>query len=204
MAPRSLRSKKAERRHHHNQNRLQRGGNQLKIPGLLDAQVIQARHQPCNKDGEELRPFHGKRHARNRIREVRECWKELECARQPHGNSRDRARLGHREPCPHIKEARRVAVSAAQVDVFAARIRHHGAQFRIRHGSEERQQSARDPRQVHQRRGAGIAHHLAWDQKNPAADYRPDHDRDSFARAEDARQAERRTSLRCVQRFLHV
>ena len=203
-----LGAEKTQRHHNQNQNCLQHGKHQLKIAGLLDAEIIQPGNQPGDRDGEYLRPEEREGQARNGIRQVRKDGKELERARQAQSDGRDRSRLGHRKPGPHVEETRRVPVGAAQVDIFAARIRHHGAQFRVSHGSKKREQSTHDPRQVDQQRGASVAHHLAGNEKNAAADNGPDHDRNGFARAEDARQAGGRTiagtTLRSAQKFLHL
>ncbi len=47
---------KAERDHNEDENRFQDGEDKLEVAGLLDAQVVQAGHEPDHGDGEDLRP----------------------------------------------------------------------------------------------------------------------------------------------------
>ena len=47
---------KHKRRHDENQNSLEHGEDELKVAGLLDAQIVQPGDEPCHGDGEHLRP----------------------------------------------------------------------------------------------------------------------------------------------------
>ncbi len=113
---------------------------------------------------------------------------ELQCAGQADGDGRGRGRLGHGKPGPHIEKGGRVAVSAAQKDVPAAGVGQHGAQLGIGHGAEEREQAAGEPGEINERRGAGVAHHLAGNQKDAAADDGADDDGRGLAGAQHAGQ----------------
>ena len=104
------------------------------------------------------------------------CGKEAERTGQPDGDGRDGRRLGHGEPRPHVEKGGRIAVGSAQVDIFAARIGQHGAQFGVGHRAEQRQQAAHDPCQVDESRRADILHHLARHEEDAAADDGAHHD----------------------------
>ena len=97
-------------------------------------------------------------------------------ARQADGDGGDRGGLGDRKPRPHIKKGGRIAIGAAQVDIFAAGVGQHGAELGIGHGAEEREQPADDPCKINERGGAGVAHHFAGHKKNAAADDGADDD----------------------------
>ena len=121
-------------------------------------------------------------------REPVERGEDAQRAGQAAGDGGDGGGLGHREPGPHIEEGGGVAVDAAQVDVLAAGVGQHGAQFGVGHGAEEREQAADDPRQVDQRGRADVVHHLAGNEEDAAADDGADHDGGGLACAEHARQ----------------
>ena len=101
---------------------------------------------------------------------------EFQRARQADGDGGDGCGLGDGEPGPHIEEGGGVAVGAAEVDVFAAGIGKHGAEFGVGHGAEEREQAADDPGEIDKRGGAGVAHHLGGDKEDAAADDGADDD----------------------------
>ena len=113
---------------------------------------------------------------------------ELQGAGQADGDGGDGGGLGDGEPRPHVEEGGRVAVGAAQVDVFAAGVGKHGAEFGVGHGAEEREQAADDPGEIDERGGAGVAHHLAGHEKDAAADDGADDDGGGLGCAEDAGQ----------------
>ena len=164
------------------------GEDELKVAGLLDAEVVQPGDEPGDGDGEDLRPEQGNRAADGLRSEPVEGRKELQRAGQADGDGGDGGGLGHGEPGPHVEEGGRVAVGAAQVDILAAGIGQHGAQLGIGHGAEKREQPAHDPGQVDQRGGADILHHLAGDKKDAAADDGAHHDGRGLAGAQDAGQ----------------
>ena len=84
------------------------------------------------------------------------------------------------------KEIRQGVRSVANVNVLAARLRPHGAKFGIGQRAEEREQSADQPGQIYQFRGADRLHHLGRDQEYAAADDGADYDRGGVADAEVA------------------
>ena len=113
---------------------------------------------------------------------------DAEGSREPAGDGGDRGRLGDGEPGPHVEEGGSVAVGTAQVDVFAAGVGQHGAQLRVCHGAEEREQAADDPREINERGRADVLHHFARNQKDAAADDGADDDGRRLAGAEHAGQ----------------
>ncbi len=170
------------------QNPLEHREDKLKVSGFLYPKTVQPGHEPGDEDGEDLRPEQRQRSADGQVTEAMECGKELEGAGQADGDGGDRGRLGHGEPGPHIKESGSVAVRAAQVDIFAAGIGQHGAQFCIGHGAEQREQAADNPGQVDKRRRTDVLHHLPGNQEDAAADDGADDDSRSLAGAQNARQ----------------
>ena len=119
------------------------------------------------------------------------CAEDSEGAREAAGDCGDRGWLGHREPCPHVKEGGGVAIGAAQVDVLAAGVGEHGAEFGVGHGAEEREKTADDPREVNEHGRACVLHHFAGDEEDAAADDGADDDGGGLAGAKDAGQVSR-------------
>ena len=102
--------------------------------------------------------------------------KDRQRSRQARGYAGDRGGLGDGEPCPHVEKRRHVAIDPADIHVLAAGVGEQGAQLRIGHRAEEREQAARDPRQIHQARRARGAHHFLGNEKDSAADDGAHHD----------------------------
>jgi len=123
------------------------GEDKLKIGGFLDAEIVEAGDKPSDGDGEDLRPdeWNG---PRDGCTEPVKCGKEAKRAREADGDSRDGCGFGHGKPRPHVKECRGIAVGSAQVDIFAASVGQHGAEFGVGHGAEEREKAADDPGEV--------------------------------------------------------
>ncbi len=159
---------------------------ELEVAGLLDAEVVESGHEPGDADGEDLRPKNGE--ATDRRGKPMKCGEDAEGAREAAGDGSNGGGLGDSEPRPHIEEGGGVAVRAAEVDIFAARIRQHGAELGVGHGAEEREQAADDPSEIHQGGGAGVAHHFAGHKKDAAADDGADDDGRGLAGAENARE----------------
>ena len=159
----------------------------MEVAGLFDAEVVESGHEPGDGDGEDLRPENGQCRATWCGEEVKRG-EDAEGARESAGDGGDGGGLGDGEPCPHIEEGGRVAVGAAEIDVFAAGVREHGAEFGVGHGAEEREQAADDPGEVDERGGAGVAHHLAGDEEDAAADDGADDDGGGLRCAEDTRE----------------
>ena len=113
---------------------------------------------------------------------------EFQRARQADGDGGDGGGLGDGEPCPHVEEGGRVTVGAAQIDVLAAGVGKHRAEFGVGHGAEEREQAADDPGEIDKGRGAGVAHHLAGDKEDAAADDGADDDGRGLGCAQHARK----------------
>ena len=122
------------------------------------------------------------------VREPVKGREDAERAGKAAGDRGDRGRLGDRKPRPHVEEGGGVAVGAAQVDVLAAGIGQHRAEFRIGHGAEEREQAADNPREIDERGRAGVFHHFAGHEEDAAADDGPHHDGRGLAGAEHAGQ----------------
>ncbi len=98
-------------------------------------------------------------------------------ANESGGKRRNRSRLRDEKPCPRVKKSSQGAVTIADVNIFATRLRLHGAQFGVSQCSKERKQSAHQPGQINQLGRAGSLHHLGGNQKDSAADNGADHDR---------------------------
>ena len=77
------------------------------------------------------------------------------------------------EPGPGVEKAAQRTVGVADINIFSARLRLHGAKFGIGERAKKRKQPAHQPRQIHQLRRAHGLHHLGGNQKNSAADDRP-------------------------------
>ncbi len=122
------------------------------------------------------------------IAEPVEGGEEAERAGEADGDGGDGGGLGDGKPGPHVEEGGGVAVGAAQVDVFAAGVGQHGAEFGVGHGAEEREQAADDPGEIDERGGADVLHHLARHKEDAAADDGADDDGRGLAGAEDAGQ----------------
>ena len=101
---------------------------------------------------------------------------DAEGAGESAGDGGDGGGLGDGEPCPHVEEGGGVAIGSAEVDVLAAGVGQHGAEFGVGHGSEEREQAAGDPGKIDERGGAGVAHHLRGNKEDAAADDGSDDD----------------------------
>ena len=91
-------------------------------------------------------------------------------AHETGGQSRDRSRLRDEKPGPGVKKSSQRAVTVADVNILAAGLRLHGAQFGVGQRSKERKQSAHQPRQVNQLCRPSGLHHLGRNQKNSTAD----------------------------------
>ena len=122
---------------------------------------------------------------------VEECEhrKRSEDAHESHRESCDGSRLGDGEPRPRVEEARQRAVSIANVNVFAASLRLHGAELGIGDGARQRQYAADDPGEIDQPSRANGLHHLGRDQEDTAADDGADHDRAGMAYAQVTRKS---------------
>jgi hypothetical protein len=176
----------AERCDDKNEDALQNSEDKLKISGFFDAEIVQSCHEPGDGDGEDLGPKQWQ--AGDVVTEKVKCRKHAEGTREAAGDGGDGGRLGNGEPGPHVEKGGRVAVGSAQVDILAAGVRHHGAEFGIGHGAEEREQATDDPGEIDKRRRADILHHLARNEKNAAADNGADYNGGRLAGAEHARQ----------------
>ncbi len=124
-----------------------------------------------------------------------ECGEELQGARESDGDGGDGGGLGDGEPGPHIKEGGCVTVGSAEVDIFAAGVGEHGAEFGVGHGAEEREQAADDPGEIDEGGGAGVAHHFGGNEKDAAADDGADDDGGGLRCAEYTGEIGRSLSL---------
>ena len=96
--------------------------------------------------------------------------KRAEDADDAGGNGGDGGWLGDDEPGPGVEESGERAVGVAHVDVFAAGLGLHGAEFGITECAEEGEQAADDPSGVDELGGADGLHHLGGNEEDAAAD----------------------------------
>ena len=98
------------------------------------------------------------------------------------------AGAGDRERNPAIEKADQSAIGAAQVDVVAARLRHHGGDFRVGERAGQRQQSCGEPYHQHELGTADIAGHDPGLQEDAGADHVGDIDGRCGPRTHPARE----------------
>ena len=103
-------------------------------------------------------------------REERKDWKCTENTNQSGRDGRHRSRLRDDEPSPCVKKSAKRPVRIANINIFAARLRLHRAEFRVSKRAEEREQSAHQPSQIHQLGRAHRLHHLSGNQKDSTPD----------------------------------
>ena len=127
-----------------------------------------------------------KRRRDRRLIEERQRAKGAENADEPGRRGRDRCRLGDGEPCPGVEKRGQRPVGVADVDVFAAGLRLHGAKLGVGHGAKHREQAADDPDEIDEACRADRLHHLGGNEKDAAADDGADDDRGRVAGAEIA------------------
>ena len=103
------------------------------------------------------------------VGEERKHRKSLKDSNQPRRNGRDRRRLGDQKPGPGIQKSGQRPVGIANINILAARLRLHRAQFRIGERAEEREQPPHQPSQINQLSRPDRLHHFSRDQKDSAA-----------------------------------
>ena len=162
----------AEADHHDAKNdcHLQHREHELEFAGLLDSKVVQKRNENGSGNGHKLSPGDGERDRDNVRGEERKDRERAENANQSGRDRGYRCRLGDDEPRPGIEKASQGSVSVADINIFAAGLRLHGAQFGVGERAKKRQQPAHQPRQIHQLGGTYRLHHLGGNEKNSAAD----------------------------------
>ena len=180
----------AERGDDENEHGLKNREDELEVAGFFDPEVIESGDQPCDGDGEDLRPQEWC--AGNVIGEEVKCRKDPESACESAGDGCDGCGLCDGKPCPHVEKGGRVAIGSAEIDVLAAGVGEHSSEFGVSHGAEEREQAARDPGEIDHSGRAGVAHHFRWDEKDTAADDGADDDGGGLRGAEDAGKVSRR------------
>ncbi len=97
------------------------------------------------------------------------------------GNGRGLDDQQHR---PAIKEAAERAKSLAQVDVLAARLRHHCGELAEAQRADERHHAGKDPDQQQQARAADLMSDIRGDEENAGADHRPGDDHRGVKKAQ--------------------
>jgi hypothetical protein len=120
------------------------------------------------------------------VGEKRKDRKRSQNPHQPGGDRGDRRGLGDHKPSPGIEKSAQWTVRVADINVFAARLRLHRAQFGVSERAKKRKQPAHQPRQIYELSRAYRLHHLGGNQKNSAADDCSHHHRRRLADAQSA------------------
>ncbi len=107
-------------------------------------------------------------------------------ARESHDDRGDRSRLNDEEQRPAVEKSPQRRIRFAQVNVLAARLRHHRRKFAVGERRGERHESGDDPREREAARRARLPRDVRGDEKNSGADHRAD---DDHRRIEDAQLA---------------
>jgi hypothetical protein len=89
---------------------------------------------------------------------------------------------------PAIEETAEWAVGVANKDVFAAGLRLHRSELRIRQSAAHREQGTSDPRSKHEIGCAHGLHHFRRDKEDAAANDGSDHDRSGVAGSQTLRE----------------
>src|SRR6202020_220171 len=100
----------------------------------------------------------------------------------------DRAGLSDNEPGPGVEKSGHGAVAVADVDVFSAGLRLHGAEFGVSECTEKREQAAYEPGEIYELRRAYRLHHFRRNKEDTAADDRAHDDGGGLAYPEVARE----------------
>jgi hypothetical protein len=95
-------------------------------------------------------------------------------------------RRGYHEAHPAVEKSPQIAIRGANVDIFAARFRHHAAEFGERQCAGERHESGDDPCHHHHPGRADFLRHDRRLKKHAGPDHRADHKRSGPGEIESA------------------
>ena len=142
----------AESSHHNRQNDddLQNREEQLELSGALHANPIDERDEHNGGDGQKLSVGDREWPADEGVAKKGERGKRAKDAHNAGGDRRQCS--GHRdgEVRPAIQEATKGAVGVANINVFAAGLRLHRAEFCVRQSAAYREQATNDPGSKHE------------------------------------------------------
>ncbi len=108
---------------------------------------------------------------------------------EAHGHGGDGSRLDHQEQRPAVEEPPERRVGLAQVDVLAARLRHHRRQLAVGESGGDRQQPGHHPDRQQPAGGPHLPRDLGRDDEDPRADHRAGHDHGRIEKPELADEA---------------
>ena len=184
VLPRSAGGRESDDSHTHNHHHLQHGENQLKLPRALDAYIVQPGNECGGGNGYQLSVGNDKRRAHGCVIQKHERGKCPENSHDSGSDGRHRTGLSDGKPGPRIKESQPWPVGVANVNILAAGLRLHRAQFGVGHRSRHRQHATHKPRQVNQLRRPDRLHHLGRNQEDATANDRAHHDSAGLAYAQ--------------------
>src|ERR1022692_2459126 len=144
------------------------------------------------------------RNAEVREESLREERKDREGFEDPHQASSyrcNRSRFSDQKPGPRIQKSRQRPVRVTNINVLAARLRLHSAQFGISQRTEKREQPSDHPSEIYKSSRPYRLHHLGWNQKNSAPDDGPDHNGPRMGQPQVARQFRAELAVLCG--FVH-
>ena len=96
--------------------------------------------------------------------------------------------LNHQEQRPAVEKSPQRRERFAQINILAARARHHRRQFAIGKRARYRQKSGEQPCDQQPSRAAQVPRHFRADDKDSRADHGPDHHHSRIVEAEAARK----------------
>jgi hypothetical protein len=111
---------------------------------------------------------------------------QAEEPRERNGDCRNRAGLDDQEERPAVEKAPERRERLAQVNVLAARPRHHGGQLAVRQRRRQRQQPRDEPRGEQPSRAAHLPSDVGRDEEDARPDHRPDNDHRRVEQTEPA------------------
>src|SRR5579862_4212557 len=120
------------------------------------------------------------------MREEGKSGKIAENADEAGGDGSERCRFRNEHRRPGIEKSAQWSVSIANINVLAAGLRFHRAQFCVGESAKEGKQSADEPCEINESRRADRLHHLRGNEKNATADDRAHHNRGGMTHAERA------------------
>ena len=194
IVPATRRCREAEQHDDDNHHYLQAGKNELEFSCFFYAQIIQPGNQQGGGNCDQMAVLDLEDAATRELpvrQSVIQDFEPGESAQHPYqagGYGGNGCWLGDQEPGPGVQKSHQPAVGVADVNIFAARLRLHRAQFGVSHGAEKREKATHDPRQINQLGRSYRLHHLGGNQEDAAADDGAHHHRAGMAHAQLAQQ----------------
>ena len=179
--------------------------NVLNDSSVLEAPRVGPRERGDQQNRDDLRRGQRQRVARadvdwrNQVAVVgnprRQC-AQVSCEADRHRG--DRARLDDEEQRPAVEESEQRPESFAQVNVLAARARHHGGKLSVGYSGHHGHEAAHRPGEEEQFGRLNLAGHIARHDENPRADHRAHHEGGRIEEAQTLDQLRRADLCRGV------